>query len=344
MSLGFERPLMAGMALLIIPLLVYGARFFKNPFTVSVPLGAPGGIPFKSPLKIEGLIKALRFLEYAGIVLLCIGLSGPQVVITKTVWLNRGADILFVLDISPSMAALDMNGVSRFNAARGLIKDFAERRPTDSIGLAAVGSEAVLLLPPVTDRQALVSRLEQLRIAELGDGTALGDGLAIAAFHLEKSVTASAAGTSGGAVPRRAVILITDGENNAGAVHPETAAALLGSMGISLWVIGIGSSGEVPIDYVNPVTGMRRSGIFDSRFNEEALQGISRAGNGRWLSAPSAPALNEAFARINDQEMVVNRAGSRTSRRPCHAPFLLAAAGLLAGVKFIRQFLLGAPA
>jgi Ca-activated chloride channel family protein len=340
MSLVFERPFVAAAALIIIPALVYGARFFKNPFTVSVPLGAPGGIPFKSPLKIEGLIKALRFLEYAGIFLLFIGLAGPEVSITKTVWLNRGADILFVLDISPSMAALDMNGVSRFNAARSLLKDFAERRPTDSIGLAAVGSEAMLLLPPVTDREALYMRLEQLRLGELGDGTALGDGLAIAAFHLDRTGAPQTTGTSGG--PRRAVILITDGENNAGAVHPETAATLVGSMGISLWVIGIGSSGEVPIDYVDPATGMRRTGIFDSRFDEDTLRRISQAGDGRWLSAPSAQALSDAFALIDDQELVVNRAGVRSSRRPCHAPFLLAALALLAGVRFIRQFFLGA--
>jgi len=334
MNIGFERPLLAAGALIIIPLIVWCARFFKNPFAVSVPLGAPGGIPFKAPHNIEGLIKALRVLEYAGVFFLFLGAAGPQLMHSKNVWLNRGADILFVLDVSPSMAALDMNGISRFNAARVLLKDFAGRRPADNIGLVAVGSEASLLIPPSVDRDALYSRLERLHIAELGDGTALGDGLAIAVFHLERYASIAA--------PRRAVILITDGENNAGAIHPETAASMIGALGISLWVIGIGSGGEVPIDYVDPVTKMRRTGTFDSRFDEDNLRRISQAGAGQHLSAPSAEALQEAFALIDSHETTVRRAGVVVDKRSLRLPFLFAAFCLLAGVRFVRRFFLGA--
>ena len=113
--------------------------------------------------------------------------AGPRFVFTELAWLNRGADIIFVLDISPSMAALDMDGASRFAAARGLLKNFAERRPTDGIGLVAVGSDAALLLPPTMDRKLLASRLEELRIGELGDGTAT---LAIFAARLFRSAVA----------------------------------------------------------------------------------------------------------------------------------------------------------
>ena len=333
--MSFERPFMVVAALIIVPLIILVMRFFKNLRTVSVPLGAPGGQPFKSPLRIEGLIRALRILEYAGIFLLFIGAAGPRLTRSSTVWLNRGADILFILDISPSMAALDMNGLSRFSAARGLLKDFAERRPSDNIGLVAVGSDAALLLPPVADRQALFSRLENLRIGELGDGTALGDGLAIAAYHLKKT-------SAPGAISRKAAILITDGENNAGAINPETAAAIIGSLDISLWVIGVGSGGEVPIDYIDPATGMRRTGVFSSRYDEESLNKISQAGGGRWLSAASTSALNKAFSYIDDQEMAVALAGVKTTARSCRLPFLSAALILLAGVRFFRRFFLGA--
>jgi len=336
MNIGFERPLLALAALLIVPLVIFASRFFRNPFTVSIPLGAPGGIPFKAPLNIEWLIRALRIPQYAGLVLLLLGAAGPEITVSKTVWLNRGADILFVLDISPSMAALDMNGVSRYDAARSLLKEFAGRRPADNIGLVAVGSDASLLCAPTSDRQALYSRLDQLRIGELGDGTALGDGLAIAALHLEKSaVTRNDA-------PRRAVILVTDGENNAGAVHPETAATMLGNGGVSLWVIGVGSGGEVPIDYTDPLTNTRRTGLYDSHFNTESLRRISQAGGGEWLPAQSAGALHEAFALIDDRELVVGRAGLSASKRSCRAPFLLAALALFAAVRFIRRFFLGA--
>jgi Ca-activated chloride channel family protein len=328
---GFDYPLLIAAALVIIPLAALVARRLKNPFLASIPLGPPGGVPFKAPLNMEGLIKTLRVLEYCGVFLLFLSAAAPVITSAETVWLNRGADILFVIDVSPSMAALDMDGASRFNAARSLIRAFAESRPSDGIGLVAAGNDAALLVPPSTDREGLFSRLEQLRIGELGDGTALGMGLAVAAFHLEKSTA-----------PRKAVVLITDGENNAGAIHPETAAAMLADGGISFWLIGIGSSGEVPIDYVDPHTRMRRTGLFDSRFDTESLKKTSAAGNGNWLLAPSADALAAAFTRIDEQEIVVRRSGTVEHRRSCRLPFMLFAFGLLAGIRFIKRFFLGA--
>jgi len=328
---GFERPQLALAAFIIIPLAVYIARKRGSPFTASVPLGAPGGIPFKSPFNLDRIVKALRAMEYCGALLLFICAAGPLVKISETVWLNRGADILFVLDISPSMAALDMEGTSRFNAARKLLLDFAERRPSDGIGLAVVGNDAALLVPPATDRHVLKSRLEALRIGEMGDGTALGMGLATAAYHLEKSTA-----------PRRAAVLISDGENNAGAIHPETAAAMIQDVGASLWVIGVGSGGEVPIDYIDPVTRGRRTGLFNSRYDTEALRRIASAGGGTWISAQSAEAFATAFARIDDQEIVVRRSGMATRSRPCHMPFMIAAMILIVTARFIRRFFLGA--
>jgi Ca-activated chloride channel family protein len=331
MSLGFERPLILAAAFILLPLAALMARGFRNFFTLSLPLGPPGGIPFRPPLNVELLTRVFRLLEYGGALLLFAGAAGPEIRITETKWLSRGADIVFVIDTSPSMAGIDMGDMSRFTAARNLIRKFAENRPQDAIGLAAVGNDAALLVPPTTDRETLFSRLESLKIGELGDGTALGMGLAVAAFHLRDSEA-----------PRRAVVLITDGENNAGAIHPETAAALLPEQGISLWVIGVGSGGEIPIDYVDPGTRMRRTGTFDSRFDPESLKALGRAGEGVWIPAPSADALEEAFGRISEGEMTVSRSGLFTRRKPCHIPFILAALGIIVGVRLVEKYFLGA--
>ena len=331
MGFGFERPFLAAAAFIVIPLAVILARRLGSPFTASISLGPPGGVPFKPPFNLAGITRVLRILEYCGAALLFAGAAGPLIKTSETVWLNRGADIVFVIDISPSMAALDMDGSSRFSAACGLLKNFAERRPADGIGLVAVGSDAALLVPPATDREILALRLDELQIGELGDGTALGMGLAVAAYHLEKSDA-----------QRRAVVLVSDGENNAGAIHPITAAEMIRDMGISLWVIGIGSGGEVPIDYVDPFTRMRRTGLFDSRYDIEALREMSAAGGGTWIPAASADALAEAFARVDDQEMVIRRPGTVTRARPCHPPFLLAALGLISIAGFVKRFFLGA--
>ncbi|MDR0487498.1 MAG: VWA domain-containing protein [Treponema sp.] len=330
MTFGFDRPLLAVSAIVVIPLAMFVYSRIRNPFVAVIPLGAPGGVPFKAP-QMSGFVKTLKVLEITGIFLLFISAAGPVIKTSETVWLNSGADIVFVLDTSPSMAALDMDGRNRFNAARILLTEFARKRPSDSIGLVAVGTDAAILLPPTADRDALATRLEQLKVGEMGDGTALGMGLAVAGYHLEKSN-----------VKRRVAVLITDGENNAGAVHPETAASMLRETGISLWVIGVGSQGEVPIDYVDPYTRVRRTGTFDSRFDSESLRRLSLSGGGTYIAAPSADAFVAAFSKLDDGEMTVRRARVVNRRHPCYLPFLISAAGLLAGVRFIRRSLLGA--
>jgi len=326
-NLGFDRPLAAIAAFIIVPLVGYILSRLKNPFVVFVPLGAPGGVPFKSG-QMGGLVKLLKFMEVLGIFLLFFCAAGPVTKRTETVWLNRGADIIFVLDISPSMAALDMDGKNRFTAAKDLIIEFADKRPSDSIGLTAVGSDAVMLLPPTTDREALYARLEMLRIGEMGEDTALGMGLAAAAYHLEKSNA-----------KRKITVLITDGENNSGAIHPETAASMLREMGISLWVIGIGSSGKVPIDYLDPITKVRRTGMFDSRFNTESLRRLSVLGSGTFIYAPTANSFAAAFSKLDEGEIMVQISRQINRRRSVSIYFLIPAMLLIIAVWIIKRFL-----
>jgi len=331
MNFGFERPLLIAAAFVVIPAVLFAASKLKNPFVAAIPLGAPGGVPFKASLGMAGLVKLLKVLEYTGLFLLFFSAAGPVIKTTETVWLNRGADIVFVLDVSPSMAAIDMDGKNRFTAAKSLITEFAQKRPSDSIGLVAMGSDAALLVPPALDREVLTDRLERLQIGEMGDGTALGLGLAVAAFHLEKS-----------GAKRRVTVIITDGENNAGGIHPETAASMLRDMGISLWVIGLGSGGEVPIDYIDPNTRMRRSGMFDSRFDTESLRRLSISGGGIYISAPSAQAFAAAFAGLDNREITIRRSTRIGRKQPVFLPFLIAAFALLAAIRFTRRFILGA--
>ena len=330
MNFGFDRPYLAVAALFVIPLAAFLLSKIKNPFVAAIPLGAPGGVSFKAS-QLGGLVKLLRALEFAGVFLLFASAAGPTVKSTETVWLNRGADIIFILDTSPSMAALDMDGKNRFTAAKTLLGEFVQKRLSDNVGLVAVGNDAALLVPPTADREAFNLRLDQLKIGEFGDGTALGMGLATAAYHLEKSNAV-----------RKAAILVTDGENNAGAIHPETAAAMLRDMNVSVWVIALGSAGEVPIDYTDPYTKIRRTGLFDSRFDAESVRRLSAAAGGTYIAAPSAEAFAKAFSQLDDVEMTIRRSRTINKRYSCTLYFLAPAICLLAAVRFIRRYLLRA--
>jgi len=330
-SFGFDRPFLAAAGIIVIPLAAFILSRLKNPFIALIPLGAPGSVPFKVSKSGGVLVNLFKALEFAGVCLLFISAAGPSINTAETVWLNRGADILFVLDTSSSMAALDMDGKSRFFVAKNLLADFALRRPSDNIGLAAVGSDAALLVPPTADREALFLRLENLRLGELGDATALGMGLATAAYHLEKS-----------GAKRRVVVLLTDGENNAGWIHPETAASMLREMGVSFWVIGIGTGGEVPIDYTDPYTKVRSTGVFDSSFDTESLRRLSLSGGGNYIPAPSADAFAAAFAQLDENEITVQRSRVVNRRRSFAFQFLITAVCFLAAARIARRNLLGA--
>ena len=331
MNIGFDRPLFVLAAFISIPLLFLISRYFKPLFALDIPLEPPGGIAFKSPVNLRFLMKFLHIMELTGAFLLFVAVSGPHLAFSEMVWLGRGADIIFAVDISPSMAGIDMGGRNRFEASRSLIKDFAERRRQDDIGLIAFAQDAALIVPLTTDRDALFSRLDTLAIGELGDGTAIGTSLALAAYHINRSQAS-----------RRAVVLITDGENNAGEIHPETAAALLGEIGVSLWVIGVGSTGIIPIDYVDPFTNMRRSGFYDSRYDPEALRSLAVTANGHWIHAPEVEAFTAAFSRLDQEEIVIRRSGSIRREEPLYVFFILAALALLWGVRFVRRYILGA--
>jgi Ca-activated chloride channel family protein len=329
-NFGFDNIFIFICAFLVIPPAAVVFSRMKDPFVAAIPLGAPGGVPFKTS-QINGIVRLLKFLELTGIFLLFFSAAGPSMKTAEIVWLNRGADIIFILDVSPSMAAIDMDGKNRYDAGKTMIAEFAHRRPTDSIGLVAFGEDAVLLLPPTSDRQALELRLEQLRIGEMGNSTALGMGIAVAAYHLDKS-----------GAKRKIAVLITDGENNAGSIHPETAADLLRELDISFWVIAVGSMGEVPIDYIDPYTKIRRTGIFDSRYDTESLRRLCAAGGGTFIPAVNADAFASAFSQLDDSEITVQRSRVINRMTSVSFQFLLAAVILLAVVKVIRRLLLRA--
>lgn len=329
LSLAYPLVLIVGIPALA--LLMLSAKKRRADRALPMPLDVPGGSPFRSPVSMDAFIKALSVLELIGALCLLVAASGPRRLDRDSVWLERGADIVFILDVSPSMSARDMGDRSRFEMARDLVRSFAQARSADSVGLVAVGEAAALLVPPTVDRSTLLARLETLRIAELGDGTALGMGLSIAALHLSASTA-----------PRKIAVMVSDGENNAGEINPATAAGALRDIGANLWVIGLGTMGEVMVDYVDPATSLRRTGLFNSRYDPEALKRIADAGGGTYVSAPSVEAFVKAFESLDETERRVSLSRQTVRAVPRQAPFLIAGLLLVLIVRALRRIALGA--
>lgn len=327
-----ERPVWL-LLILLVPLflILHRTGVLRRP-AFSVTLGDWGAAPlvWQSPFMrfARAASTACIFVVF---VLAVVALSGPVHLRHEAVYSGTGNTVVFVLDVSPSMAATDMDLSTRLDVGREYIRTFAEGRTGTAFSLVALGSSAALVVPPTADHRVFFDRLDALTIGEFGDGTAIGLALAVAAAH---SVPEDGIPVT--------VILLTDGENNAGAVHPETAASLLADQDISFYVIGIGSRGDVPVEYVDPDSGIRYSGILESDYNEQSLAAISAAGNGTFMSVYDRQALQNVFNSIEQSVPVIPSEWTRTVEKPLHGVLFRYIVLLAAFAWICRRVFMGA--
>ena len=315
----------------LFPPAIWAAYFWKRrggtiPYSLSVWKGDYfDEIPFS--LRLGGF--CVDFFFWLGVVLLILALAGPGRILKERIYLTRGIDIVFVLDESPSMAAQDFYPENRFNTARDVISSFIRSRENDPVGLVVFSDEAVLKVPPTLDYAAYIEALDELELMSLGKGTAVGMGLAVAALHLKQS-----------SAEQKIIVLLTDGENNAGEITPSSAAEIASSLGITIYAIGIGSSGEVPGEYQDPETGKIFRGIFTGTYDEELLQQIAGVTGGRYYSASTPGALETVFRSIDSLAVTEKRVKVKTETEPVYHLFLLAGGAAVLLHFFLRKLVL----
>ena len=233
-------------------------------------------------------------LETVGLALLVVAIARPREVVSVTNE-RAGIDIAIVLDASGSMAAEDFRPRNRFAVARSLIDRFIAQRANDRIGIITFGSRAATRVPITFDRRIAREVLENARVGENGDGTALGHAIATAVNRLRPSVARS-----------KVMIVLTDGVNNAGSIDPDTAAALARHHGVRIYSIGVGSQGPVPV----PVRAQNRfTGEIETVYHliradldDEMLTRIANSTGGTYFRATDEKALEEILERIDQLE------------------------------------------
>lgn len=291
----FQNPA-AFLLLILIPLLYFLRKlgiFSKFAFVIS--FNDWNGQNFIWKNKLRTFFSFVRtILLLLSFIFAVIALSGPVIYEQEKVYTSRGTDILFVLDISPSMAARDINGKCRIDAAKSAINYIVANDPGSSFGLVCMAKESAVIVPPTMDHKLFLDRMNNVQLGSLGDGTAIGVGLTTAIYHLASS-----------SAPKKCIVLITDGENNAGSIHPETASELASSNNIIIYTLGIGSKGSVSIDYVDPKTNKRFTGHLESSFDTTQLRTISNIGHGRYFEASTVNDLSLALLVISKNEGVV---------------------------------------
>jgi Ca-activated chloride channel family protein len=229
------------------------------------------------------------FLTWCGFVLLILALARPQEKLTTIERNAEGIDIVMVIDISSSMKAEDLQP-NRFEAAREVAKEFVDKRVSDRIGLVTFAMKSFTVVPPTLDYKLLTQLLEDLEMGIIEDGTAIGMGIATAINRLKDSETKS-----------KVIILLTDGQNNAGEIDPVTAADLAVTYGIKIYTIGAGTRGTAPYPIQDPIFGRRYQNI-EVNIDEEMLTSVAQLTGGRYYRATDTEELINVYNQIDELE------------------------------------------
>ena len=322
-----EEPIYLLLFIIYLPA-IYLCHFYRDRGGV---ISLSIGISKKSSFQPKNIfLKTILFLLdlsfWAGIALLFLALAGPSFVEKEKIYLSRGVDIVFVLDESPSMAAKDFPNSNRFDVAKKVIKEFVAGREHDPVGLVTFADQAALRIPPTLDTKFFFNALDQIELMELGNGTAIGMGISIASLHLKQSTATE-----------KIIILVTDGENNAGQIAPIDAAKIAGKMQIKIYTIGVGTSGEVPIEYVNKKTGRVISGEYKSNLDKELLTKISDLTGGKFFYAKTASSLNAVMSSIDSLEGVEKRIKIKTKSKAYYREFIQLGLLLIMIAFFIKK-------
>ncbi len=238
-------------------------------------------LPIWLPFTLRALAFTAAFLA----------LARPQTSSSQTQRTSEGIDIMIAFDVSQSMLIQDMGGgKNRLNTAKETVHKFIEGRKDDRIGFSVFSGEAITLCPPTLDYEFLHAAVNQADVSKLRDGTAIGDGLATALNRLKESTAKT-----------RIVILITDGDNNMGAIAPLTAGDIAVGYGVKVYGIALGTEGIVSIPGMN-IFGQQVTQQVVSSINPSLLMKISDATGGKFYRAGDPGSLQRIFADIDKLE------------------------------------------
>lgn len=232
----------------------------------------------------------LPWLRWLAIVALALAMARPQKKWEQEKIKADAVDIVLSLDISPSMLSRDFEP-DRLAVAKRVAIEFVEKRPYDRLGLVAFSAEAFTQCPLTTDRRVVQTLIDELQVGRLEDGTAIGMGLATAVNRLKDSQSRS-----------KVVILLTDGENNAGYISPMQAAEIARALNVRVYTVGIGTEGIVMSPAQRLPDGTYAFAPRHMTFDTELLKQMAQETGGKFYRAYSERDLEGIYAEIDQLE------------------------------------------
>jgi Ca-activated chloride channel family protein len=241
--------------------------------------------------RLGRLLPALRWI---GAALLVVALARPTVERRGAKVQSSGVDVMLAIDVSGSMQAEDMADAtgmeSRIAAAKEVVSRFVQDRPDDRIGVIGFAGEPYLASPLTLDHDWVLQSLDRLESADLSAGTAIGSAIAAGVRRLDAQGAKS-----------KILVVLTDGQNNAGKIQPSAAAEAARALGVKVYTIGVGSAGEAMV----PVTddkGRRRLVAARVDVDEASMERVAETTGGKFYRATDTESLRHVYADIDRLE------------------------------------------
>jgi Ca-activated chloride channel family protein len=279
-----------------LPWLHYRARSPAEPGGVAVFL------PFLAALRATATIapgnsRAARFIFATLWLLLLLAATRPQWLGDPLPVPTTGRRLILAVDVSGSMATPDMGGTTtRLEAVQEVAGRFIDGRNGDQVGLILFGTQPYLQAPLTPDLQTVHRFLDETVVGVAGPETAIGDAIGLALKRLKAAQDSNDARATGTA-RETVMVLLTDGESNAGAMPPLEAARLAAQAGLRIYTIGVGA---IP-----------RPGFFGALGNndldEDTLKSIAKVTGGEYFRAGDARMLQTVYRRIDELEPAAAR-------------------------------------
>ncbi len=264
------------------------------------------------------LLPSLTLFRVVAVTWVVVAIARPQATAARQQDLSvEGIDIVIAFDLSSSMRAADFQPANRMEVARDVLLQFIDSRVNDRIGLVVFSGAAYTQSPLTFDYGALKNIVRTLRMGVIEDGTAIGDALAASLNRLRESDAKS-----------RVLILMTDGDNNAGSVDPLDAAAMAKALKLPIFTILVGKGGKVPYpsDSVD-IFGKPLHRLVELPVNPELLKKIASETGGQYYLATDRESLEGSLRKVLDamEKSRLLEGGATASYEEHFHPFLLAA-------------------
>jgi len=276
-------------------------------------------LPFQSRAKIF-----VKFGIYLlSVTLIIVALANPQVGSKLEEVKQVGIDVYILLDVSLSMKAEDIKP-SRLEKAKFEISKLIQRLKGDRIGLIVFSGEAYVQFPMTTDYAAANLFLNAVDVTSVPQpGTAIGSALELAMKSFKE-----------GSETRKAIIVITDGEDHEGDFEDVLSEAK--DKEILIYTIGLGSPSGVPIPVYN-AAGIRvdykkdsKGNVVLTKLDEATLEKLAEEGGGSYFRGSNTEdELDKIYEDLSELEGTEYGATRITDYEDRFYYFLIAALLLL---------------